>query len=435
MADGADIVVKFANITLLNSTWKIHGLNLIVTKANLVKTQFYMEKRFKCKQSKFIKVLNSTYGSLFTSNGYEITISNSNIDGTTRLKKTLLGITKCSLTIINSIFYKLISDTGPAMINAVKSWITMQDVTISDSKDITVNKRNPLSTALVHIERKSNITLSSCRFTRNTMSSHLISVSYSDITITECQFTRNTVSSANRIIEAEYCNVTISDSHFIGNIAQILAIKQGVINVQGSTFIRNNVQDDLIAVESSNGANFANSVFTGNIVGTVLDATSENIFPSSYLQLHSSSFKNNQIRLHAASAVNIADVIIDQVSALFCSNLTKCHGMSVTNVQTVRIRNSMFRGGILSQFDFNCNNFVSCSTELFTIQSNFSNTDKCLTTNTTDFLSEAESTGFIFKGVDCTLGQQETKYASGKLRINSTCNIKLILDILHCERI
>ena len=95
----------------------------------------------------------------------------------------------------------------------------------------------------------------------------------------------------------------------------------------------------------------------------------------------------------------------------------------------------MFRGGILSQFDFNCNNFVSCSTELFTIQSNFSNTDKCLTTNTTDFLSEAESTGFIFKGVDCTLGQQETKYASGKLRINSSCNIKLILDILHCERI
>ena len=122
MADGADIVVKFANITLLNSTWKIHGLNLIVTKANLVKTQFYMEKRFKCKQSKFIKVLNSTFGSLFTSNGYEITISNSNIDGTTRLKKTLLGITKCSLTIINSNFYKLISDTGPAMMNAVKSW-------------------------------------------------------------------------------------------------------------------------------------------------------------------------------------------------------------------------------------------------------------------------------------------------------------------------
>ena len=159
----------------------------------------------------------------------------------------------------------------------------MQDVTISDSKDITVNKRNPLSTALVHIERKSNITLSSCRFTRNTMSSHLISVSYSDITITECQFTRNTVSSANRIIEAEYCNFTISDSHFIGNIAQILAIKQGVINVQGSTFIRNSVQDDLIAVESSNGANFANSVFTGNIVGTVLDVTPENIFPNSYL--------------------------------------------------------------------------------------------------------------------------------------------------------
>ena len=105
-----------------------------------------------------------------------------------------------------------------------------------------------------------------------------------------------------------------------------------------------------------------------------------------------------------------------------CSYPTRCHGISVTKVQAVRIQDSMFNG-LSPQLDFESDDFVSCSAKLLTLLTTFtsfttiSNDNKTIQTNATDFLFEAESMVSVYKDIDCTLEQEETEYASSKLII------------------
>ena len=205
MKDAINVDAEFNNVTLLNSMWIIHGLNLIMAKANLSKTQFHMEKRFHEYQGKFINISNSTFGSLIASNGYEITISDSNIDSTTILRNTLVDIANSSLNIVNSGFYELRSNIVPVVIKAVTSQVKVQDVKVSESSS---------SSAFLQVQYHSELTVAKCTFKSNKYST-IISVTFdSSASIKNSIFSRNNASS---ILYGDNSSVFINNSSFVDN--------------------------------------------------------------------------------------------------------------------------------------------------------------------------------------------------------------------------
>ena len=660
---GLDIGIEFNNITLLNSTWKIHGLNLLMKKADLAQAQLYMEKGFRDKEGKFVQISNSTFGSLITTSEQEIAISDSNIDGTTRLNKTFLDITNSNLTIIDSKFHNLRSNTGP-VIKVVASQIKLQDVKISESSsccnlieilndsevivtDSTFQNNQNVTIILVTFNSSANI--SNSKFVRNSgQNSHCISYgqnstvyinkssfldnnyldsavisttkqsqlrsriscretkfvnntwqdfkgTLSDASFDKCIFTKwnylairttqanveitssnfsgsagihadvsstigiydsyiqlkeaifsiraeknsslvvahsqfyncgnytfviylssslevsdtvfkssqllsifknsqakftNSIFKGTRGSYAEsqsnisimnstitYCatdypflkmsdrchlhisdsyitdnklnmtnpfvnidgsgtmalsnclyarnnmprhlvassmtNVTIiiSNSYFVNNTGNILAIHQGTIIVQTSVFNNNSApESDLISLESMRNAQLVNCHFAHNNALTVLHVSSYKTFPINYLKLYNCSFENNTIFTNTVIAVNVGNVIIDEVF------LQK---MGIINVQTVRIQDSIFSTSDPDgkyQISFLCNQCIydHCPAQLLTLQSQFSRNNKTLSTNATDFLRRAESMDLIAVDEGCTLEYEETKYTSSK---------------------
>ena len=290
--------------------------------------------------------------------------------------------------------------------------------------NITGNTLNNLR-PFVNFEQ-GTITLSNCLYARNTMTSHLVAPNNTIVTITSCQFINNTVIPSTRIsygiLVTENCNIAIHHSHFVRNTGRMLSNDYGVVNVQECSFNNNSAPNDyLIVMDTSKSVNFTGCFFTQNVADNLLIMQSD----YSNLQFYNCLFKNNTIEVSTIKAFDTVDVIIDHVSAHFCSDPLKCNGKDIIiqgNVQNVRIHGSMFRG--VNQFLFDCYLlFRRCSTQLFTLQSNFSISNKTLQTNTTDFLKKVEAMEFISTGSGNKLAQEEIKYASSKYRIQWQSNL------------
>ena len=232
------------------------------------------------------------------------------------------------------------------------------------------------------------------------MSSHLVASSNTNVTITSCQFINNTVIPISRIqygiLVTENCNIAIHHSHFVRNTGSILSNNYGVVSVQECSFNNNSApNDDLISMDISNSVNFTGCFFTQNVADNLLVMVSD----YSNLQFYNCSFKNNTIRMSTVNVFDTVDVIIDHVSAHFRSDPLKCNGKYIIihgNVQNVRIHGSMFRGVNQFLFDDCYPPFRRCSTQLFTLQSNFSISNKTLQTNTTDFLQKVKGVYFYW---------------------------------------
>ena len=125
--------VTLYGITLNDSTWTLHGINLKIIDSIVTKTIFVLMSDEK-DHKRYLNISRSSFGQIKASRGIVINISNCSIHRNIRLTSTLIDIVKCNLSIENVIFFNQIKyDKGPAIINAVESHICMVNVNISQS--------------------------------------------------------------------------------------------------------------------------------------------------------------------------------------------------------------------------------------------------------------------------------------------------------------
>ena len=123
--------ITLNEVTLDDSIWELHGLNLKIINAIVPKTKFLLYSNNKEDFIHSVNILSSSFGQLKVLMGFNINISNCYIDGNTRLSSTLIDIVDCNLSITNFIFFNQMKhDKGPAIINAMACHIDMMNVNI-----------------------------------------------------------------------------------------------------------------------------------------------------------------------------------------------------------------------------------------------------------------------------------------------------------------
>ena len=86
-----DISVNFMSVSLSNTSWTIHGLNLFIIYSNLANVEFFIRQNTTCQIcSREIKIVKSTFGPLNIRGGYNIHVSHCTIDGNTVTPNTTL---------------------------------------------------------------------------------------------------------------------------------------------------------------------------------------------------------------------------------------------------------------------------------------------------------------------------------------------------------
>ena len=123
--------ITLNEVTLDDSIWELHGLNLKIINAIVPKTKFLLYSNNKEDFIHSVNILSSSFGQLKVLMGFNINISNCYIDGNTRLSSTLIDIVDCNLSITNFIFFNQMKhDKGPAIINAMACHIDIMNVNI-----------------------------------------------------------------------------------------------------------------------------------------------------------------------------------------------------------------------------------------------------------------------------------------------------------------
>ena len=97
------VKITFVKVTLLKVNWLIRGFDVAIMKSNLSKATFKMET-FSGDSVNLINMTNSTVGQLKISAGYHMTVSDCNINGTTRLGSTFINADNSNITILIQVF-------------------------------------------------------------------------------------------------------------------------------------------------------------------------------------------------------------------------------------------------------------------------------------------------------------------------------------------
>ena len=187
-------------------------------KANLAKTLLYMVKQSHKSQMNFVNISNSTFGSLVTYT-YEITISDSNIDGTTRLNNTVVDITDSNLTVVNSRLFNVSS----AIINAFTSHIKIKDVKISESG---------YNSDLIQVRNDSELIVEASIFENNENGSIISVLVNSFASIKNSNFLKNSGGEDNCIAYGYNAMVFVYESLFFENHYQLGSVINSILPQQ-----------------------------------------------------------------------------------------------------------------------------------------------------------------------------------------------------------
>ena len=211
------IQVTFYNETLLNSTWILHGLNLLVHQANLSQTDFTIFRVSGQTRDGVIRIYNSTVGSLKLRGPemFHINIVKSELDGTERPRKTLLDVSNTRLYINKSTFRNNKVEVGPALIKAANSLVMVENCTFLE---------NVGQTGLFEITNGSNLNMTDSEFKHNghwffALSTIAIRRS-SSASITGCSFVNNMAANGAALCSFHNTSLMVNSSVFIDNVGQ-----------------------------------------------------------------------------------------------------------------------------------------------------------------------------------------------------------------------
>ena len=128
MDNDYNVTLAFTNVSLLNSNWSIHGLNVAMIKANLSQAWLWIHRIRKQANKGFVHITNSTFGYLNVSRQFDISMLNCYIDGTTRLQSTLIHTDGSNVTIKGSIIHKNKIEGFEPLIQATNSEVYLNEV-------------------------------------------------------------------------------------------------------------------------------------------------------------------------------------------------------------------------------------------------------------------------------------------------------------------
>ena len=210
-----NIQLAIINVTLNASTWKIHGLNVLIQKAVMVKAQLMAESITKKKYFYFLTVHKSKFYSLRVNGGYNITISKCQFIDAVTLESTMIKVYNCLSIISESNFQNIDKlNSGSAIIDATNSTVLMKSVIMSN---------NYASNGLIEISYGSKLQVDRFFFKENgnyLLSSSIISVKInSTVKIYNCEFDYNSALFGACFSISVNCSLMLYNSTFDHNSA------------------------------------------------------------------------------------------------------------------------------------------------------------------------------------------------------------------------
>ena len=197
---------------LSKSSWIIHGFNLVIVQTDLVQATISLDNECPTCRSKFVNISKSTFGQIKASDVSNIIISECNIDGTKRLKTTLLDLVNCNINILESNFYN--NKGAPALLIAVSSHVTFNDI---------VMENNIGEDGLIKVSNSSQLYVNNSRF-QNNGGSHvsvaIISAKFNSLVVVEkSEFYRNEAAKGSCLSAFQNTTVIVKKSIFESNSA------------------------------------------------------------------------------------------------------------------------------------------------------------------------------------------------------------------------
>ena len=227
--------LEIINVTLNTSTWNIHGLNVLIQKATMVKVQLVLESINKKNYFNFLTIYKSKFYSLRVNGGYNITISECQFIDNITLESTMIKVYNSVLNIMNSTFRNIgKSNSGSAIIDASNSLVLIRSVNVCD---------NYASNGLIEILNGSQLQIERSIFKRNghyIFSSSIIFIKRNcTVTIYLCEFGDNAALYGACFTIASNSSLRLGNSTFFNNSA----LRGGVIFHQEIKYTKSDQHD------------------------------------------------------------------------------------------------------------------------------------------------------------------------------------------------
>ena len=362
-----NISVNFYDVSLSNTSWTIHGLNLYINDCNLVTVGFFIRhKPIYQIGRREIKIVNSTFGHLNVKGGYNILVSDCTVDGATLApNSTLMDVVGGTLTVSTSTFHHLGAgvydwDIVPNLLKVVRCRIHMVDVNCSN---------NEAPVVLIQIQNGSELFVRDSTFENNGNISSVISVKFnSSLSISDSLFSGNSASNGSCLRLHHNVSVTISQSTFINNeadyggvIYQYYEPKNSSdqnnsyilsVTISHSTFVNNRALSggviyhyyETVNAQAQNHSYEENSADHTQIISSGEEETQQS------LSIYNSYFVNNTADYGGVVYLYGASIDLFVKKCNFTENLADIYG-SVIHAKNVT-------GNVVQQCLFN-NNFES----------------------------------------------------------------------------
>ena len=304
-----DISVNFMSVSLSNTIWTIHGLNLLINNSNLEKVKFLISHQPICQICRReIKIVNSTFGPLNIRSGYNIHVSDCTIDGATVTpNSTLLDVVGGTLSVSNSSFQHLGGGVieVPLLLKAVGCRIHMMGVNCPN---------NEAPGGLIQIQNGSELFVQNSTFENNGDGSYqtlvIVMKINSSLCITSSVFSGNSGLNGSCLWLDHNVSVTINQSIFVNNTAAYGGVIYQNYEPENASGLNNS--------DKENNADRTQSAFSGE----------EDRQQS--LSIHDSYFGNN--KAHRGGVVYLYGAFIDlfvkkcnftkNCGAIYTQNLT-----------------------------------------------------------------------------------------------------------------
>ena len=218
-----EISVNFMSVSLSNTSWTIHGLNLLINNSNLEKVTFLISHKPICQICRRqIDIVNSTFGHMNIRSGYNIHVSDCTIDGkTVTPNTTLLDVVGGALSVSNSSFQYLSNRVHgfyivPTILRAVGCRIHMVGVNCSNNEAVG---------GLIQVQNGSELFVQNSTFEHNGVRSDeyqslIIAMNInSSLCITRSVFSGNSGLNGSCLWLDHNVSVTINQSAFVNNRA------------------------------------------------------------------------------------------------------------------------------------------------------------------------------------------------------------------------
>ena len=318
LSETDDVTVEFSNVTLYESDWLIHSMNLIVNQSLVSMIKFHLTNK-EMDSNISALIINSTFGQLTVDKGCKITIKSSIVEGSVWRKVALMEITNSSLNIINCSFHGFNTISGPVILNATSVTVLIETSSFFDN----VGKGG-----VIQISEGTILSLHSSTFDSNGLllfaESTILVRSKSWAVIKDCKFSSNIAWTGGCIRIFPGAFLSVENSTFSKNYAAF----GGAIYCEGDIYGKHsqNTCKQLTYPTNRNGGEGAQCVikesyfgFGAALEGGILYVTDTCVKMTNIVFENSGSVKGGGIIAHT-SRINMSNFHFTYIDSAFAGS-------------------------------------------------------------------------------------------------------------------